>query len=416
MKSRLVGIVVLLILAVLGVSVAIAQDETLRSVAGDKWVITAQAGGVNYVEGEVGIVRTLGKSGMLLKGDSVQVGDRVTTGANGRAEILLNPGSYLRIAENSAFEFKTTSLEDLQIYVERGSVMLEVFAANDFKVSVNTAKQNYDLVDTGIYRIDVAADGIARLEVWKGKAEAGETVLKGGRTTSSSNGVVAKFDRDERDAFETWSRDRAKELAKGTNDLRDKSLRTSLMSSYLGGRWDMYNSFGLWVYNRSAGRYSFLPFGYGWSSPYGFGFGTDIWWYRLPSAVYYVPQRTYRTPTGTNPPATNPPTGSGPTAPSTNPRRGWDRREDGRTGDRRTSRGGERTVRPPYESLQRTRLSAGSIGDDGFGGGSRSTFPGSRRSSPASDAPARTSAPAAGSPTRTRSVGSSPKYGRPVPE
>ena len=410
MKSRLVGIVGLLILAVLGVSVAVAQDETLRSVAGDKWVITAKAGGVNHVEGEVGIVRTLGNSGMLLKGDAVQVGDRVTTGANGRAEILLNPGSYLRIAENSAFEFKTTALEDLQIYVDRGSVMLEVFAANDFKVSVNTAKQNYDLIDTGIYRIDVAADGIARLEVWKGKAEAGETVLKGGRTTSSLNGEVAKFDRDERDAFETWSRDRAKEMAKGTNDLRDKTLRTSLMQSYMGGRWDMYNSFGLWVYNRSAGRYSFLPFGYGWSSPYGFGFGTDIWWYRLPSAIYYVPQRTYRTSTGMNPPATNPPTSSA------NPRRVWDRGESGRNGDRRTSTGGERTVRPPYESLQRTRPSAGSIGDDGFGGGGRSTFPGSRRSSPASSEPAGTSAPAVGSPTRSRTGGGSPKFGRPVPE
>lgn len=416
MKGGLIGIVGLFVLAMLSVSVAVAQDETIRSVAGDKWVITAKAGGVNHVEGEVNIARTLGKSGMLLKGDSVEVGDRVSTGANGRAEILLNPGSYLRIAENSAFEFKTTALEDLQIFVDRGSVMLEVFAANDFKVSVNTAKQNYDLIDTGIYRIDVAGDGVARLEVWKGKAEAGETVLKGGRTTSSLDGQIAKFDRDERDAFETWSRDRAKELAKSTNDLRDKTLRTSLMNSYMGGRWDMYNSFGLWVYNRRAARYSFLPFGFGWSSPYGYGYGTDIWWYRLPSVVYYMPQRTYRAPSGTNPAATNPPANSGSTAPRTSQRRAWDRGENGRNGDRRTSRGGERPARPPYESLQRTRPSAGSIGDDGFGGGSRSTFPGTRRTSSAPSGPASTSAPAASSPTRTRTGGGSPKFGRPIPD
>lgn len=355
MKRRLFGFVGLVTLAIFSASLAVAQDSTLRAAAGDKWVITAKAGGVNYVQGSVSIDRVAGKSGLLLKGDSIEVGDRVSTGANGRAEILLNPGSYLRVAENSSFEFKTTALEDLQISVVRGSVMLEVFAANDFRVAVVTPSETYDLIQTGVYRVDVAGDGNARLEVWKGKAEVGDETLKGGRTASSLDGqtAVAKFDRDDRDDFETWSRERAKELAKGTKDLRDRTLRNSLMSSYLGGRWDMYNSFGLWVYNGRLGRYCFLPFGYGWSSPYGYGFGnTSIWWYNLPRVVYVMP-------TGGS--GVRPSPGGGPgvrPAPDRQP----------------IERVARRDKRPPFQEMQGGR----STGRREFGGGGFDPAPGGR--------------------------------------
>ncbi|MCV5132938.1 FecR family protein, partial [Escherichia coli] len=80
-----------------------AQNETLRAAAGDKWMISARAGGVNYVEGDVAVVRSNARSGRLLKGDMVEIGDRVSTGTSGKAEILMNPGSYIRLAGNSAF-------------------------------------------------------------------------------------------------------------------------------------------------------------------------------------------------------------------------------------------------------------------------------------------------------------------------
>ena len=351
MKTRLIGCVGLSILVIVSFSSAIAQDQTLRSIAGDKWVISAKAGGVNFVQGMVNVSRKGGQTGLLIKGDSVEVGDRISTGADGRAEILLNPGSYLRMAENSTFEFKTTQLEDLQVLALKGSVMLEVFAANDFKVAVSTPKQTYDLIESGVYRIDVDAEGNGRIEVWKGKAEVGDAVLKGGRF-SNLDGQVAKFDRDERDEFETWSRDRAKELAKSTNTLRDKTLRTTLMRSFIGGRWNMYNSFGLWVYDASFGRYCFLPFGYGWSSPYGYGFGTDIWWYRLPSVVYYPPSTLRRSVAG------NPPVGGTPTTDT--PTTSTPRQERRIVGSRKMDpEGGERRE-PPFVTMQGSGRGTGS--------------------------------------------------------
>jgi hypothetical protein len=285
---RLFGIVALFGLVILSAASVRAQDETIRSVAGDKYVISAKAGGVNLVEGNVGIVRKAGRNGLLLKGDTLKVGDRVSTGADGRAEILLNPGSYLRLGGNSAFEFVTTSLEDLELRLDSGSAILEVFADNDFRVTLKSPKSNFNLVESGVYRLDVSADGGGRLEVWKGEAEVGGTTVKGGRavTASGTQVEVAKFDRDEKDDLELWSKSRAKDLAKSMSYLRNRDMRTALMRSYLGGRWNMYNSFGLWVYNARFGGYCFLPFGYGWGSPYGYGFGHSLWWYNLPSTVY----------------------------------------------------------------------------------------------------------------------------------
>jgi len=99
--------------------------------------ISAEAGPVNYVEGEVTASNELDIR-PLVKGDKVLIGDKVRTAANAKAEILLNPGSYIRLAENSEFEFLNTSLDDLQLRLNEGTAILEIFATKDFKVSVLT--------------------------------------------------------------------------------------------------------------------------------------------------------------------------------------------------------------------------------------------------------------------------------------
>jgi hypothetical protein len=295
-----------------------AQDRTISAAAGDRYVISAKAGGVNFVEGEVTIARKGAKNVQLMKGDSIEIGDRVSTGADGKAEILLNPGSFLRLGGNSAFEFVTTSLDDLQLKLASGTAILEVFAAEDFKVEVSTPRTDYLLVSTGVYRIDVDTD---RVKVWKGTARvenAGD--VRSGRTaTSGANGVlVTKFDRDERDAFDLWSRDRSKQLARISAQLKRDHVRPELMRSFLGRRWNMYGSFGLWVFSPFFGGYCFLPFGYGWNSPYGYGFGHSIWWYDLPPVVYSPPSSGPTNPggsTNTNTPPITPIVTAGTRAP-----------------------------------------------------------------------------------------------------
>jgi hypothetical protein len=293
MKSPILRIVYAIAgTALLAISVS-AQRDAISAAAGDKYVISAKAGGVNFVSGRVGVVRE-GGSGYLLKGDALDIGDRVSTGSDGKAEILMNPGSYLRLGPNSAFEFKTTDLDDLQISLDAGSAIFEVFATPDFVVTVNTPKTKLALIDSGIYRIDVAANGIGTVSVWKGKAQVGDdaaAIVKSGREATENGGEVAitKFDRGDKDEFETWSKDRAKELAKVTARLPRTNVRTALMRSFLGRQWNMYNSFGLWVYDPFTRSNCFLPFGWGWGSPYGYGFGNSIGYYNLPVVVYSPP-------------------------------------------------------------------------------------------------------------------------------
>jgi hypothetical protein len=290
-----------------------AQNDALTAAAGSRYVISAKAGGVNFVEGTVGVVRRGRKSGVLHKGDTLQIGDRVSTGADGKAEILLNPGSFLRLGGNAAFEFKTTSLDDLQLTIDRGSAILEVFAAEEFKVEIATPGTKYLLIDTGIYRVDITNSGESRLEVWKGSAKAGNSLsrVKAGRAATSGTAgsvTVAKFDRDDKDDLDIWSKTRGKELAKSTATLKRANMRTALMQSFLGRRWNVFNSFGLWVSDPMSGGYCFLPFGRGWYSPYGYGYGHYLGWYDLPPVIWYPPHSGGGSTGGGGTP-TNPPIG-----------------------------------------------------------------------------------------------------------
>lgn len=270
-----------------------AQDTTLMSAAGDRYLISAKAGGANFVQGTVNFIRKDGRTGYLLKGDQLNIGDRVTTGANGKAEILLNPGSYVRLGANSSFEFTTTSLDDLQLKLISGSAMFEVFASEDFKVTVESPKAKLFLVQSGIYRVDVLGDGAAKLSVIRGRAELDDTastVVKGSRqvVVNSTPSGIAKFDTDDMDQLALWSKERSKELAKISQQVQYGGMRTSLMRSFLGRGWNMYSSFGLWAYDPFYRGFCFVPFGY-WSSPYGWGFGPTIYQYNLPPVIFQPP-------------------------------------------------------------------------------------------------------------------------------
>ncbi len=323
------------------------QESRTASAAASKYVISADAGGVNFIEGRVAISRPAGRSGLLLKGDQVRIGDKISTEADGKAEILLNPGSYIRLGGNSSFEFVETSLENLQINLHRGSAMFEVITTNNFTFAVNTPKATFNVIRSGVYRIDVMDDGTGKIEVWSGRAQIGDddTTVKKGRTATvggEDDVAVARFSTKERDNLEEWSRTRARELAKANERLERNVLRSTLLSSFSMNRWSLYDSYGLWVYDPFFGGNTFLPFGYGWSSPYGFGFRRDIWYYRLPTYIYYYPPRNINPPVNNPNPGGNPTTGGNPNA---------DARTENR--NRRSDSGNTSRPVPPFEQVDR---------------------------------------------------------------
>ncbi len=246
----------------------------------EKFIISAKAGGVNAVTGRA-TVRGPGSTEwqQLLITENLDRGEVVKTGHDGRVEILLNPGSFMRIAENSEFELSDNSLENLEVRLTRGTAIMEITGADDSELLINisTPHTRMAIVRRGLYRVNVVPGDSTELIVRKGRVtlEGSHTKIKGGHkvTFSDNNGFsVAKLDKLEKKptgSFEQWSKQRAETVAQVNRKikLRDVNALLAGLNGYglgFSGRMG-----GMWVFSPRFGCYTFLPFYYGWGSPYG---------------------------------------------------------------------------------------------------------------------------------------------------
>lgn len=261
-----------------------ALGSTAHAQTRDKYLISAKAGGINFVSGNVTVNRKGGRTQQSLTDqDSLESGDVVTTGAGGRVEVLLNPGSYLRVDENSEFELTDASLEHLRIKLVRGSAIIEAVGADDIELAMEvlTPQTTVKIVKQGIYRINVLQTGATEVLVRKGRALVGPTaeVVKGGDKITVSGGrmLVAKIDKREQNAFDLWSRDRAEYLASINRGLQQNTVYATINNYYNDDYWYMSERYrrhyGFWAFDRNRRCYVFLPSRRGnWSSPYGYDY------------------------------------------------------------------------------------------------------------------------------------------------
>jgi len=342
------------IVSLLSLACALVAFGQKSTVAG-QYVISAKAGGVNYVSGKVTVMRKSGTSGLVLEGDEIQIGDKVTTGEDGRIEVLLNPGSYLRMGALSSFEFSSTDLENLRVNLRAGSAIFEVYATNEFKVSVRVPQSQIVLNSSGVFRVDVLADGSGRVAVFKGEMDltSGGKSIGSGRvaTITKTGSSVAKFDRDTKDPLDIWAKSRAKELISANAKLQRNSLRDSLLASYNQRGWNLYNSFGVWVMDPARRAWLFLPFGYGWISPYGWDYGYDLWRCRMPIYVWNPP--VYQPPVGKSEGSGN--GGGGNSGGGGNGSGGGRTAENARIIEERRAR----MHTPPFQRLEQQAISSG---------------------------------------------------------
>jgi hypothetical protein len=284
MRTKVFGSMLLAAAACLAAVPVFGQKADNKVTVADQYVISAEAGAVNYAEGEVTVSRFDGTGGMIIKGDRAKVGDKIHTG-KGWAEILLNPGSYLRMGRDTTFQFRSTSLDDLRVRLEKGSAIFEVLATAEFRVSVFTPKNRIVIAQSGVYRVDLAADGTGTLSVTKGRAVVGDKdlyVVKEGRTATldGRSTAVAKFDKDDMDDLAVWSKDRAKQLGNIAKSFKQKDLRNSLL-----GSMSLRRGFGRWVFDPRLGLFCFVPYFDVWDSPYGWRYRRGFYDYN----PYYNP-------------------------------------------------------------------------------------------------------------------------------
>jgi hypothetical protein len=99
------------------------------------------------------------------------------------------------------------------------------------------------MVTGGIYRFDVDRSGSTELKVTKGRAFLAGNRVEGGMSATFRNGSanLAKFHKDQGDAFDNWSRGRAVLLVKANQSLKHTSWHKVLSNnplSYLNIKYD----------------------------------------------------------------------------------------------------------------------------------------------------------------------------------
>ena len=232
-----------------------------------QYMVSAKAGAVSIVDGDASFKHGKSDWDTLIAGDDLRTGDSVKTGADGRVEVLLSPGSFLRLTTDSEFLFSSTSVYNLRFKVVKGSVIVEASAV-DSPIVVTAGGRQFSVVQTGVYRFTVEADGSAVALVRKGRLQLADKTVKDGKKIvvgADATPMISSFDKKAEDDFDIWSKDRAKVLIAANRKLSERAIRRSL--SWHGGG-------NLWLYDPYFRTYTFLPFGYGYRSPYGGGYNT----------------------------------------------------------------------------------------------------------------------------------------------
>ena len=233
-------------------------------------VISAKSGLINYTEGQVFLGDSLVKQ-KFGEYQDIKTGQHLRT-EEGRAEILLTPGVFLRLAENSEIVMVANALTDTRVEVLKGSVVVEANeVSKEIGVEFLVSGSRVDLRKPGVFRID--ASDPPRIRAYDGEIalfqNGQQTVVKEGREMLLTSVPVAeKFSKDETDPFFRWAARRSGYVATA-NLSAARYLREQDYS--LGS--------GSWFYSPYMGLFTYIPL---------HGFYRNMWNY-----AYYSPARVY---------------------------------------------------------------------------------------------------------------------------
>jgi hypothetical protein len=240
-------------------------------------VISAHSGVIHYIEGQVTV------DGAALHPKSTEFPDirpdQVLATEDGRAEVLLTPGVFLRLAENSSVRMISNSLANTRIEIVSGSALIEVGQLlRDNAIIIGAYRVEIALPKQGLYRID--ADP-ARLRVYDGEARvtasAGKIGVKRGREIALDLPTLETrdFDAKSTDAFYRWSARRSEYVAAANIIAAKTASNLGYGSGFAGG------GYSSWAWNPWFGMFTFLPASGIYWSPFGSSFYS-------PAVINYV--------------------------------------------------------------------------------------------------------------------------------
>lgn len=183
-------------------------------------VVSAMAGFIYFAEGQV-----------LLDGEPIEFneaqllhagsGQRVRT-ADGWVELMLMPGSFLRLAPHSELEMIQAGMLSARMRLLAGAAAVDLAGAADTgEIVIEVAGAEVSFAKRGLYRIDAPVGGNATVRSIGGRAWVewrGEKLKVGGEreltiTASARNLKAGKPEKSEQDALDRWNRERRQLLA-----------------------------------------------------------------------------------------------------------------------------------------------------------------------------------------------------------
>ena len=227
-------------------SVAIALGLGLAIFCTPIWAAppVAQPGALNYVEGQVSIGNQPVTSRAV--GSAIlNTGDVLSTG-NGRAELLLTPGVFMRLGKNSAVRMESPELTNTRVELLQGEATVEADVLHpEDRILIVERGATTQLTKQGVY--DFNSD-LQVVRVYEGRAVVTQgdqhVDLNKDRQVALNQPLKSrKFDRDaveNSDPLYAWSKLRSEYLADAT---------ASTAQTYLvdGGSWSGAGCIGILI-------------------------------------------------------------------------------------------------------------------------------------------------------------------------
>ena len=231
----------------------------------------ATPGTLNYVEGQVTVA---GQTVTPQSFGSGQIGaaqlgpNQMLETGQGRAELLLTPGVFLRLGDDSAVRLVSPELTNTRVEVLRGQAILEVtqlFKDNNLWIAMNGTSTRLD--KEGLYAFNANTQLV---QVFDGQATVQQNdrtkeLKKGKELALNGNWKTANFDtkaQTTQDPLYAWSNLRSEYEAEASMQ--------SARNVFVGGGPSWYGPG--WYWNPYWGMYGFIPGDGIWYSPFGWPF------------------------------------------------------------------------------------------------------------------------------------------------
>lgn len=180
-------------------------------------VVSVRPGLISYVEGKVFVVDDLDADPDFDLLRHLELAQHLRT-EQGHAEVMLDPGIYLRLDGETRVEMVSADLSEVRVRLVHGSALVEARKKPVWGgISILCGDATIAVEHKGLFRIDTFPDGPPQLRVFRGEFAVsvdGVSYEVGAKESLRLAGsappmVASKFDRSGKDAFDRWNGERS---------------------------------------------------------------------------------------------------------------------------------------------------------------------------------------------------------------